>query len=445
MAEAKDATSIVIYESFQRDEQMWDEFAAARLGPDATLISVSRYSSHRRVYVAGDRVWKIRRIADEDYDRTQSLAGEYEILQTLEGVAGVGRGASYSSDESWETLSYDLSPGVTLEAALADDPKAVTGGLLRRLRRVLRGIHARGIAHRDLRPDNILIGPGGEITLLDFDQAVRVSRFRAFWLDGYGIGSGGAWHTLYALARRHCRWYAAVTWPARAVARLIRRTKRAKSDPEAVSPGMRIPDAPDGPLSLLAQAWRIAQRSEANAPGKTVAYYSLDVCGEHFPGERPWALRWHHVAENVDFAGKRVLELGCNLGLFSAFARRAGAAACTGVDADPDILGGARRVAEALAADVTFRQIDFDSPEDWESELAGHDIVLALSVINWVDDKDRFRRFLARHDEVLFEGHEPADVDRVMLGEIGFEEVTRVATSERHRPVYHARRTQAAS
>ena len=444
MAQAKDDASIVIYESFQRDEQLWDEFAAARLGPDAALISVSRYSSHRRVYVAGKRVWKIRRIAAEGYDRTQSLAGEYEILQTLEGVAGVCRGATYVCDDTWETLSYDLTPGVTLEAALADDPKAVTGGLLRRLRRVLRGIHARGIAHRDLRPDNILIGPSGEITLLDFDQAVRVSRSRAFWLDGYGIGSGGAWHTLYALMRRHCRWYAAVTWPARAVARLIRRMKRAKRGLAPVSPGMRIPDVAEGPLSLLAEAWRIAQRSKANAPGQTVAYYSLDVCGEHFPGERPWALRWHHVAENVDFAGKRVLELGCNLGLFSAFAHRAGAVACTGVDADADILDGARRVAEALAADVTYRQIDFDSPEDWESELAGHDIVLALSVINWVQDKDRFRRFLARHDEVLFEGHEAADIDRAMLGDIGIDDVALVATSERHRPVYHARRTQSA-
>jgi hypothetical protein len=112
------------------------------------------------------------------------------------------------------------------------------------------------------------------------------------------------------------------------------------------------------------------------------------------------------------------------------------------VDADGDILDGARRVAEALGAEVTFRQVDFDSAEDWEADLAGHDLVLALSVINWVDDKDRFRRFLAGHDEVLFEGHESADVDRAMLREIGFDEVALVATSERNRPVYHAQRTQ---
>ena len=117
-----------------------------------------------------------------------------------------------------------------------------------------------------------------------------------------------------------------------------------------------------------------------------------------------------------------------------------GAAACTGVDADGDILDGARRVAEALGAEVTFRQVDFDSAEDWETDLAGHDIVLALSVINWVRDKERFRRFLARHNEVIFEGHKSAAVDRAMLHEIGFDDVELVATSERNRPVYHARR-----
>jgi hypothetical protein len=280
------------------------------------------------------------------------------------------------------------------------------------------------------------------VTLLDFDQAVRVSRCRAYWLDTFGLGADGAWHTLYALARRHCRWYAAVTWPARGMVRLLRRLRGRGTVSAEVSPGMRIPDVGEPPLSLLAEAWRIAQQSKANAPGQTVAYYSLDVCGEHFPGERPWALRWHHISRCVDFAGKRVLELGCNLGLFSAFANRMGAAACTGVDADGDILDGARRVAEALGAEVTFRQVDFDSAEDWEADLAGHDLVLALSVINWVDDKDRFRRFLAGHDEVLFEGHESADVDRAMLREIGFDEVALVATSERNRPVYHAQRTQ---
>ena len=443
MAEAENETPIMIYESFQHDERLWDEFVAAKVGPGAVLAWISQYSSHRRIYLAGDRVWKIRRIADEAYDRAQSLAGEYDILRSLDGVRGVSCGVRYDRTSDWETLSYDLAPGRTLEAMLADDPRALTGRLLRRLRRTLRAVHARGIAHRDVRPDNILIGPAGEVTLLDFDQAVRVSRCRAFWLDGFGLGSQRAWYTLHRLALRHRRGYAILTWPACAMVRCLRRLRRAKAaDQVSEPPATRVPAVQEPPLSLLAEAWRIGQRSQANAPQKTVAYYSLDVCGQHFPGERPWALRWHHVSKHVDFTGKRVLELGCNLGLFSAFACRTGAAACTGVDADGDILEGARLAAEAFGAEVAFRQIDFDSPEDWESELAGHDIVLALSVINWVRDKERFRRFLARHKELVFEGHEPSEVDRAMLHDIGFDRVELVAISERGRAVYWATRAK---
>ena len=425
--------TIVIYENFQDTEALWRQFVAETISPDASLMWVSRYSASRRVFLSGGRVWKVRRIVDEPYDRSQSLAGECEILQHLADVRGVCRGARYDAPEGWEILSYDALPGRTLQDLLVEDPKAVTGKLLRRLRHVLCAIHRRGVAHRDLRPDNILIGPDGSVTLLDFDQAVRVSSWRALLLDGFGIGGMRVWHSYHMLLRRHRRWYRMLMWPPRAMRRLLRRR------PKGPAP-VGVPELGDGPLALLAQAWRTAQQSKANAPGQRVAYYSFDACGEHFPGERPWALRWGQISGRVDFTGKKMLELGCNLGMFSSFARKAGATACTGVDAEADILDGARLVAEAMGVENTYRQINFDSPEDWETQLAGHDLVLALSVVNWVKDRKRFMAFLGRHRECVFEGHGPDASELAELRDVGFDHVDVIAISERNRPVYYATR-----
>jgi len=277
------------------------------------------------------------------------------------------------------------------------------------------------------------VGTDGAVTLLDFDQAVRVSTLRALLLDGFGIGGMRVWHSYHMLMRQHRCWYRWLMKPARVLRRLLRRSGKGPAP-------VGVPGSLDGPLGLLAKAWRIARQSGANAPGQQVAYYSFDVCGEHFPGERPWALRWGQIAGRVDFTGKRVLELGCNLGMFSSFARHAGAPACTGVDAEADILDGARLVAEAMGVENDYRQINFDSPEDWESQLAGHDLVMALSVVNWVADRERFMTFLGRHSECIFEGHGPDDQEQAELRSAGFNHVEVIAISERNRPVYHATR-----
>ena len=44
----------------------------------------------------------------------------------------------------------------------------------------------------------------------------------------------------------------------------------------------------------------------------------------------------------IDFAGRSVVDLGCNFGFFTFQARRQGAAAVTGVDREPRVLDGCR-------------------------------------------------------------------------------------------------------
>ena len=171
---------------------------------------------------------------------------------------------------------------------------------------------------------------------------------------------------------------------------------------------------------------------------KRQAYYSFDFQGFHFPGERPWQERWDNLRAIRDFRGLKILELGCNLGLLSChLLGEEGSVSAVAVDRDPAIVEGARLVAEALSVSPRIMQIDFDQAEDWEKELLNFraDVVFALSVFNWIEQKDRFLEFLGRHSCVIFEGHDSFEVERNRLQSVGFSRVKLLSLSERDRPL----------
>jgi hypothetical protein len=84
---------------------------------------------------------------------------------------------------------------------------------------------------------------------------------------------------------------------------------------------------------------------------------------------------------------------------------------------------------------------DFDE-QGWEDRLASFrpDVVTALSVVQWVADKDRFLQFLGRFPELLYEGHDPVDIERARLLGAGFDRVELIGESERSRPLLRATR-----
>jgi hypothetical protein len=89
-----------------------------------------------------------------------------------------------------------------------------------------------------------------------------------------------------------------------------------------------------------------------------------------------------------------------------------------------------------------FRRIDFDRDAGWEDRLEAFrpDVVIALSVLHWVEDQARFLAFLGRFGEVVFEGHDSSQIERERLRRAGFAEVDLVDTSERGRPILLARK-----
>jgi SAM-dependent methyltransferase len=192
---------------------------------------------------------------------------------------------------------------------------------------------------------------------------------------------------------------------------------------------------------ILAEAWRIASCSKASAPDADIAYYSMDIAGVNFPGERPWILRWERIQKSLDFNGKRLLELGCNMGLLSIHAKLYGATACLGIDVDKEILEAAALASRAFEVEVAHRLLDLDAPFPWEGELTGFDIVSALSVLHWVKDKKRAWAFIAQHNEVLYEGHESEQEAESNLRQAGFMHIVRLGATERNRQMFYAARS----
>ncbi|MDX1541284.1 MAG: hypothetical protein R3349_07745, partial [Geminicoccaceae bacterium] len=212
---------------------------------------------------------------------------------------------------------------------------------------------------------------------------------------------------------------------------LLRRLKR----PPDLAPPL------DGPLAepaRLRRAWRLAAASNASSPGTPIAYHRLRIAGLDLPGERDFATRWRTIEAVADLRDRRVLELGCNLALFSTFALRAGAAAALACDRDREILGAAAEVARTLGAHPSLVELDLDADAPWERTLKPFeaDLVVALSVVHWLRTPARTLRFLAGHPLVLYEGHESAERERRRLLAAGFEDVERVLTTERGRALF---------
>jgi len=137
------------------------------------------------------------------------------------------------------------------------------------------------------------------------------------------------------------------------------------------------------------------------------------------------------------------LELGCNMALLSTFLLRyEKAKAALAVDVSGKILEAAEQIGLAFGVKPSLKLQDFDAPKDWETELADFnpDIVVALNVLNWVQDKKRFLNFLGQFHEVIFEGHDSFEVESEKLSDVGFKRINIIGTTERNRQVLHCRK-----
>src|SRR5215472_7799153 len=110
------------------------------------------------------------------------LASSPELLKRFEQEARVAGSLNHPNLVAvYDVGQHDGTPyfvtelleGETLRARLARGPLPVQTALDwgAQIARGLAAAHARGIVHRDVKPENILVGPGGQVKLLDFGIA----------------------------------------------------------------------------------------------------------------------------------------------------------------------------------------------------------------------------------------------------------------------------------
>jgi hypothetical protein len=422
----------------------WRARAARWLDGSAQLVHVSGQSTDVRVYRAGNRVLKLRRLTPPAVrGRSRTLLDEYNLLERL-ADAGVAahwcfpRAVRYRQEPGWEGLEM-----TAVEAPASFDPvlfpfRENLGALCRLARRVL-CLNLAGLSHGDLTAANAGFDASGRAVLLDLDQAVTAHPVRCVLRDFLGVPcvNQPAQYTLWDRAAR-VRGLGWLQWPGRLRDRWRRRRAGfVEPDPDLVR---RAEIVGDPVVKTLAGCWLAAARSGASSPGSGVAYYSLDVRGFHLPGERPWPLRWEMLGATVSFQDKRVVELGCNLGLLAIHARLAGAASVIAADHNAAILAAGRDLARLCGVEVGFTEVNFDDASTWEERLGEGDLVTALSVTYWLKDRERLWRYLGRFAEVVFEGHEPREEIEARFGALGFSNLRVIGISERNRTVFHARR-----
>lgn len=380
------------------------------LGPNARLLSECVLSQgYNRVYTEDNIIYKVERTGPQS-PKPLVLAEEYAILKKLEGVRGVPRAIDYRCYGGFSVLSCSKLEGVPIDQYLAST------GLERKnwvrciaeLSNLLDDIHKRGVVHRDLRPGNVLVNARGDISLVDYDQAVA-----------------GAYHATQVDTRGEDCGMIEARFSAR---KLIESLGLAEE------------------YSLVARefqmVWNIGGQSDANSPGQNIAYYHWLFGDLDLPGEREWFMRWGLIREPLQrlLPGAYVLDLGCNLGLLPTYCGLYGAEHVTALDIDQEILVASQILAKACGVDIEFVQCNLNSPSSVASAIHDHkfDLVVALSVLHWLEDPSHVLQILASTPAVLYEGHDSLSDTVKLLRNLGFGKIDVLGYSERLRPICFA-------
>lgn len=116
---------------------------------------------------------------------------EAQILSQLDHP-GICRIHDYIEFEGSEYLILELIEGRTLSAAAGDLDDRAKLAIARQIAQVLDMAHGEGVVHRDLKPDNVMLTPEGQVKLLDFGLARSLDDSSPdFEADGPGAGQTG--------------------------------------------------------------------------------------------------------------------------------------------------------------------------------------------------------------------------------------------------------------
>ena len=205
----------------------------------------------------------------------------------------------------------------------------------------------------------------------------------------------------------------------------------------------RLTDAPYIPIDMEKELKRILDNNfyvdhtileeafKCNTSGNGLCYYGINIAGKSYKGERKWEDRWDLIKDAIDYNNKSVLEIGCNMGIVLTYLKKfRNIGKAIGVDEPDDMLIATNKRDTIKAAklldkafqvpDISYIQIDLNKV-DYETILGtDFDIAVAMSIYKWIDDKDRFMKYLSKFKTVIYEGHDPDDIEIERFAKQGF-------------------------
>lgn len=130
---------------------------------------------------------------DSNTNFLTALATEFRMLAGLRHphiVRVIDYGFSFEEGQPqpYFTMEY-LPASQTLTKAANDQPLELQVRLLTEMLMALAYLHRRGVIHRDLKPDNVLVNSSGQVKVLDFGLALEAASQSEINLDEGAVGT----------------------------------------------------------------------------------------------------------------------------------------------------------------------------------------------------------------------------------------------------------------
>ncbi len=354
-----------------------------------------------RVYSRGKRLYVVEL---SGHSTPKNLGEAYLGLQESQNLAEPPVNPTLRKQTGFSIMEWDPGEGQPIDLFLAGEGAKGNSWFrcIADLSNLVREFQSQGIFIHDLQPENLHVTPVGEIRV-----------YRSAKMKAQQPGSENA---------------------------------AAVQDIDNLIHDLGLTDKYKDTLDTLRKAWETAAVSKANSPSQKIAYYQWQFGDNTFAGEREWSHRWNMILPAVRdlVPGAHILDLGCNAGILDAYFQLNGAAHVTGVDLDEEVLEAARLFAQAAGVKDDFRQGDLNDKTFTDSllEQDRYDLIVAQSVLHWVQDKEALIRLMARSGVLLYEGHNPVYQEIEFLQDLGFGQVDLLGYTERLRGLFLARREQ---
>jgi SAM-dependent methyltransferase/predicted Ser/Thr protein kinase len=394
----------LLAEKYKEQEGRWDSFIEKYYANSEIL----RWGTNHRVYRNNKRAIKVEWKEGVSADKKLRLEYEYEILKSIEGKASTLNPNYKCIDGDWHVIEMDFLDGESLEDLILQG-KASKVSIYTLFKKIFL-ISCAGVFYKQFRARHIFQSANGDIGFVDFGHSVFTSPLIALYknislvsINNWSIKAGRFMSIVIEILRNKKNIAANMEKlrNQKALTSYSRKSLRPKSAlPEGLNtnPGDRIAAKH---ISKLEGSLVKAIQENKKAALDTFQY---QLCGYGMTGYRDWGCVWDFIRRNIDFSGKRILDLGCGIGAVAAFSRLERSKNVLSIDNDKHLLSAAKNYSLAFGvSDNTYQYFDWIK-ENVESELHYEaDIVTALSFRLEEIQEDNLIEFLTQYPEIIWQ------------------------------------------